>query len=299
MLRSIWEPTNVYYRRILDAPDAETRRQLYLDLLVKPWKSMMDMMDRFGADEDDSLGGARAWSWLLPDQVGEIAAILEKLETANAWQVGENALTEAAARFDRYQERIPFDTITGWLALADPAHSNSFERGYTGAVDWNRPWFIGQFWEPNENNLSRLPGLVAHEMHHLIRLRSFPFGLGTSVADYIVIEGTAEAFAASIFGEDKVGFYITEFDPAQFDTAREMIGQALDATGFDVIRGYIFGDALAEHSGFRPVGGMPTYGGYAVGYQVVRAFMERSGLSIEEITFIPAKEIISNSGFFS
>ncbi len=65
-----------------------------------------------------------------------------------------------------------------------------------------------------------------------------------------------------------------------------------------MIRGYIFGDALAERGGFRPVGGMPTFGGYAVGYQVVRAFLKRSGLSIEEATFLPATEIVSASGFF-
>jgi uncharacterized protein YjaZ len=121
----------------------------------------------------------------------------------------------------------------------------------------------------------------------------------TSVADYIVMEGTAESFAASIFGQDKVGYFITEFDPAELETARRLIGEGLDATGFDVIRGYIFGDALAGRSGFKPVGGMPTYGGYAIGYHAVQAFLERSGLSIEEATFLPAKEIVRGSGFFS
>jgi uncharacterized protein YjaZ len=190
--------------------------------------------------------------------------------------------------------------VTGWLVLADPARSNPLERGYTGATDWFEPRFIGQFWEPNEHNLPRLPGLVAHEMHHLIRLRAFPFDMQrTSVADYIVLEGTAESFAASLFGEQVVGSFITEFDAAEFETARKLIGQGLDATGFDVIRGYIFGDALAERSGFKALGGMPTYGGYAIGYQVVQAFLKRSGRSIEETTFLPAAEIVAGSGFFA
>lgn len=305
-MKTHFEPTNEYYHRILEEPDAAVRMALYLDLLVKPWKSMMDMMGRFGADLKDPLGGARAWAWLLPDQTEPMAAILHKLEAADAWNTGRQALAEAAARFDPYQERLPFDAITGWLALGDPACSNPYERGYTGATDWTRPWFIGQFWAPDEANLSRLPGLVAHEMHHLIRNRVFPWGPGVSVADYIVVEGAAESFATALFGEDKLSQFISEFAPADLETARRLIGQNLDATGFDVIRGYIFGDALAERSGsaapggsFRPVGGMPTYGGYAVGYYAVQAYLKRSGKTIEEATFLPAQEIVQASGFFA
>ena len=300
-MKTNWIPTNDYYHRILDAPDATTRHQLYLDLLVEPWKPMMEMMSRqFGSDTDDTLAGARAWAWLLPEQVAEMAALLERMESADAWTIGGQALERAAARFDRWEAQIPFDTVTGWLVLADPTRSNPMERGYTGATDWTQPRFIGQFWEPNEDNLSRLPGLIAHEMHHLIRLRLFPWDMQkTSVADYIVLEGTAESFATSLFGEDKVGYYVTEVDTGELEAARHLIGQNLQATGFNVIRGYIFGDALAERSGFQPVGGMPTYGGYAIGYHVVQAFLRRSGISIEEATFLPAVEIVEGSGFFA
>jgi uncharacterized protein YjaZ len=301
MLKTNWIPTDEYYHRILAAPDPATRRQLYLELFVEPWRPMMQMMRRAaGTEQADPLDGARAWAWLLPDQLDTIATILDKMESAEAWRVGGEALTAAAARFDPLGERIPFDEVTGWLVLADPARSNPFERGYTGATDWLSPRLIGQFWEPNEHNLPRLPGLVAHEMHHLIRLRAFPWDMQrTTVADYIVLEGTAEAFAASLFGEYAVGYFITEFDDAEFETARRLIGAGLRATGFDVIRSYIFGDALAQRSGFTALGGMPTYGGYAIGYHVVQAFLKRSGRTIEEATFLPAEEIVAGSGFFA
>jgi len=301
MIKTNWIPTDEYYHRLLAAPDAATRHQLYLDLFVEPWRPMMQMMSRtISSEQADPLDGARAWAWLLPDQVDTIAAILQKMETAGAWNIGGEALTAAAARFAAFDDRISFDTVTGWLVLADPVRSNQLERGYTGAVDWLSPRFIGQFWEPNDHNLPRLPGLVAHEMHHLIRLRAFPWDMQhTSVADYIVVEGTAESFAASLFGEHAVGYFITEFDAAEFETARRLIGEGLHATGFDVIRSYIFGDALAERSGYKPLGGMPTYGGYAIGYHVVQAFMKRSGRTIEEVTFLPATEIVAGSGFFA
>ncbi len=295
-MNSKWIPTNDYYHRILEAPDPGTRQQLYLELLVQPWQPMMAM---FGTDANDPLAGARAWNWLLPDQVTEIRELLGTLETAEAWTNGREALAEAAGRFTPYQDRIPFDTVEGWLVLADPARSNALERGYTGATDWTAPRLIGQFWQPNEYNLRCLPGLMAHEMHHLIRLQAFPWDMmKLTVADYIVLEGTAESFATAVFGEDVLGYYVTEADETTAATARQLIGANLQATGFNVIRGYIFGDELAEQWGFQPAGGMPTYGGYAVGYHVVQAFLQRSGLTIEEATFLPADEIVAGSGYF-
>ncbi len=292
-------PTNDYYRRLLETPDQDARYQLYLNLFVEPWRQMMSMMPQTeGAAADDALAGARAWAWLLPDQTEKMAELLQKLEDVDAWTAAAAALQQAAAQFAPYAERVPVESITGWLLLGDAAHSNPMEQGYTGATDWFQPRFIGQFWQPDERNLARLPGLVAHEMHHLIRNRLFPWGPQTSVADYIVVEGTAESFATALFGEDKIGLFIEDFDPSQLEAARRLIGEGLNATGFDVIRGYVFGDAMAEKYHFRAVGGMPTHGGYAIGYHVVQAFLKRTGRTIEEATFLPAAQIVAESGFF-
>lgn len=147
-------------------------------------------------------------------------------------------------------------------------------------------------------NISRLPGLVVHEMHHLVRLRVFPWNMNTvTVGDYIILEGTAESFASALFGEDCIGYYVTDFDERELDTARTCIGEGLNETGFDVIRSYIFGDYWAEKMNL-PQFGVPAYGGYAIGYRVVQAYMQRTGHSIEETTFIPSDEIIRESGFF-
>ncbi|HYF61867.1 MAG TPA: DUF2268 domain-containing putative Zn-dependent protease [Herpetosiphonaceae bacterium] len=296
-----WIPTDEFYRRLLAEPDDAARRQLYLDLLVEPWRPMMQMMGRqAGAAPPDPLDGARAWAWLLPDQTARIADLLGRMEAADAWGRGAAALALAAERFAPFAGRIPFDEVTGWLVLADPDRSNPLERGYTGATDWLSPRLIGQFWEPDAANLARLPGLLAHETHHLIRRAVVPWDMRTaSVADYIVLEGTAESFAVALFGEIVLGAYVSEVGPADLEAARRLIGPGLGRTGFDAIRAYVFGDALAERGGFAPLGGMPTYGGYAVGYHVVQAFLARSGRSIEEATFLPAAEIVAGSGFFN
>ena len=300
MMNINWIQTNDYYRELLGETDPAVRQQRYQELFMQPWQQMMAMIGGHSNNgSNDPLAGAKAWKWLLPDQTAEIADLLEKMETADAWTVGHEALIEAAARFEPYADRIPFDTVESWLVLGDATHTNDFERGYTGAMDFTSPRIIGQFWEPNEDNLPRLGGLFAHEMHHLIRLKAFPWDMiNTSVADYIVLEGTAESFAGALFGEDKIGYFIVEYEQEEFETARRLISEGLHKTGFNVIRSYIFGDALAEQSGFEPLGGMPTYGGYTIGYHVVQAYLKRTGKTIEEATFVSADEIVSESGFF-
>jgi uncharacterized protein YjaZ len=44
---------------------------------------------------------------------------------------------------------------------------------------------------------------------------------------------------------------------------------------------------------------MPTYGGYAIGYRVVQAYLKRTGSSVKEATFVPAAEIVAESGYFA
>ena len=64
-----------------------------------------------------------------------------------------------------------------------------------------------------------------------------------------------------------------------------------------MIRGYIFGDTLASSFNLERTG-MPDYGGYAVGYHVVQAFLRRTGQTIQAATFLPAMQIVSESGYF-
>lgn len=295
-----WIPTNNYYREIVSATDMTTREQLYRDKLIAPWKPMMDMMSgSFGADSDDEFGVARRWAWLLPEHLTEIPSQLPLLEDADAWHLGEQALVKAVDRMTPFADQIPnMDTVEGWLILANPEIADPIGRGYTGAIDFMQPRFVVQYDTPNDYNIPRLSGAVVHEFNHLVRLRVFPWDMAnTSVGDYIIHEGIAESFAAELFGEDVVGYYVTDIDDAGLKTAKGLIADNLDTTGFNIIRGYIFGDSLAGDWGFEKIG-MPDYGGYAIGYRVVQAYLKRTGKSATEATFVSAKEIIAESGFF-
>ena len=295
-----WIDTQNIYNTIINTTDQAAKKELYKKQLIKPWQQMMAMVTGHNGatNGEDPFAGAKAWHWLVPDQLKTTPDSLTKLASAQAWHVGKQAMIKATERFAPYADRIPIDCIEGWLILADPETSDPIGRGYTGATDWIQPRFIVQYSEPNDYNLPRLEGCVVHEMHHLIRSKVVPWNfMQATVTDYIVHEGLAESFAAALFGEDVVGYYVTDIDAANLALARTLISDNLTATGFDTLRAFIFGDYWAKKLGFAAVG-MPDFGGYAVGYHVVQAYLQRTNNTIEEATFVPAKEIVTQSGYF-
>ncbi|MDQ2906073.1 MAG: DUF2268 domain-containing protein [Chloroflexota bacterium] len=48
----------------------------------------------------------------------------------------------------------------------------------------------------------------------------------------------------------------------------------------------------------RSEAGVPNFAGYAIGYRIVRRYLQRTGKSVAEATFLPSHEIIAESGFF-
>lgn len=298
-MQTRWIATNEVYHAIIQEQDEERRRRLFEETFLEPFRPWMvqRVLPMLGP-EATLWDGARMWGWLLPEHLTEVPHSLRQLEAAGAWERCAVALQESADRFAPYAEQLTeLPEVAGWLMIADPTQAGVFSRGYTGAQFPGQ--IVAQFYEANDYNLPRIPLLVAHEFHHIVRGTVFPWHniQAVTVAEYIVLEGMAESFATARYGEDLVGYFVTDLDEAQVATAKGMIGAALEATGFDVIRGYIFGD-LPENRFHLPKTGMPPYGGYAVGYHVVQAYLRRTGKSVEEATFVPADEIVRESGYF-
>ena len=288
-----WIETGDIYRQIIAEPDMTAKQQLYRDGFGSMFKAMRESAPYMPAS-DDVLETARTFNFVMPEDLTDTPDALAKLEAADVWTVGKQALREGVTCFAPYADRLTVDEITGWLLLADPAKADPSNRGYTG---FQFPGHIvGIFDTPNDYNLARVPGLVVHELHHIIRLGLFPWTMTQpyGVADYVVLEGMAESFAAQLYGPDVVGYYATDITPEHLETARGLVRDGLSTEGD--IRGYIFGDHLAERSGFQPIG-MPPFGGYAVGYQMVQAYLKRTGKSVEEATFLPADEIVAESQY--
>jgi uncharacterized protein YjaZ len=283
------------YRRLLAEPDAIARERIFRDELVAPYMAVVRV---FGGG--DGMAAFAQWGMTL-DQFGEgrraaTAALVDTLARHEAWSQTAEAIADGEAAFAPYADRIPLDSVVFGLFVADLS-SAPLQRGYTGFG--GLPGYVMTVYsEPNAYNLPRIKGTTVHELHHNLRFTLFPFNpMTTTVGEYIVAEGLAEALSAELYGEDVVGFYVTDFDEAELATARRVIGGALDVAGFNEVRGYVFGDVIAEHMGL-PKAGVPNFAGYAIGYRLVRAYLARTGKSVAEATFAPARQIIAESGFF-
>lgn len=286
--------TETAYRHLLAAPDATTREAIFRKELIEPFAGLVQF---FGGE-----GMAMFAQWgMSPEQYGgeyraRKNAVLEILAAHNVWGRAAQALEKGAAAFARYTERIPLERVVFGLLLADLS-TMPLQRGYSGfgAIPG---WVMTIYDQPDAYNLERVEAATVHELHHTIYGAAFPNRpMIASVGEYMIGEGLAESFAAELYGEDKIGFFVTDFDQTRLEETRQIMKGALDASGFDVVRGYIFGDVIARHMGL-PLAGVPDYAGYAIGYQVVQAYLKRTGKSVAEATFVPAREIIAESRFF-
>lgn len=285
--------TQSAYRRLLNAPDAATREKVFRDELIAPFSGLVQV---FGGG--DGLAMFAQWG-MSPEQFENrthMARILDELAAADAWNKAALAVEHGYAALAPYEDRIALDTIQFGLFVADMSGFPN-QRGYTGFG--GVPGYIMTIYdEPDDYNLARIQGATVHEMHHNVRFTLFPFNMmTTTVGEYMIAEGLAESFTAERYGEDVIGFYVTEFDVSCLEETKHIFGGALDVTGFNEIRGYIFGDSIAAHSG-AVTAGVPDFAGYAIGYRVVQAYLERTGKTVAETTFLPADEIIAGSGFF-
>jgi uncharacterized protein YjaZ len=285
--------TEAAYRRLLAATDEATRGQIFDEELIAPFAGMVQI---FGGD-----GRAAFAQWgMRPEQFANererITATLATLAEHHLWERAAGSLEQGWAAFEPYAQQIGLGKIVFGLYLADLS-GMPLERGYSGFG--GLPGYIMTIYDqPNEHNLARVEACTVHELHHNVRFRLFPFlPMTATVGEYLVAEGLAESFAAERYGADSIGPWVTEFDEAQLEPARAVLGAALEQSGFNLIRSYIFGDTIAKHMGLQPMG-VPDYAGYALGYKVVQAYLRNTGSDVAKATFVPAQEIIAQSEFF-
>lgn len=291
-------------RAILEAAP-EQRLANCRDRLLEPlrptWAPMLGLMPQSaGADADTEARSAARMIGLFNLQAdpAENLAALDRLAAADAQGTLRAALARAARAFTEAGRALPMDKVEGSIVLGDQENRYFMDtvHGYSGSGAI-LGYVIITIW-PNDYTLPRLGPAAVHEFHHNMRLHYAPFTMNISVGEYIVLEGLAESFTAALYRPDLVGPWVTGLSPAEIDLSRGIIGQALDVSGFNNVRPYLFGDPAAASSGYSPVG-LPACAGYAIGYRVVQAYLLRTGRTIIEATFTPAAEIIAESGYFA
>ncbi|NDJ63305.1 MAG: DUF2268 domain-containing protein [Chloroflexi bacterium] len=291
--------THAIYQRLLATEDAAAREARFTDALVTPFTGLVNIMGG-----GDGLTTFKGWG-MSPDQfAGDARAlmtdIIDALAAHDAWTQAAAALDEGWAAFAKYADRIPripVEHIVFALVIAD---MRAFPAGQRYAGFGAIPGYImTSYGESDPASIAHIKGATAHELHHNILASVSPErSMIAAVGNYIVAEGLAESFARERYGDEVVGYYVTAFDEARLDETRALIGGALDISDFGAIRGYIFGDSIAEQFGL-PKQGIPAYAGYAIGYKVVQQYLARTGQTVVEATFVPADQIIAESGFFA
>lgn len=288
-------------RQILAQP-RDKRLESFRHLLVKPlgsmWKALNVPLFPKQPGGYDAIMASRMMAFFDPlEHEEENLEALERLEKVDAWGMARGALEHSAKSFQQARYDVP-EEVNLVLILADQNNRDvmEFSKGYTG-FGGIPGWVIVILW-PNDYTLPRLASAVSHEFNHNVRLRFEPWRNDISLGEYIVMEGLAEMFATELYGEDLAGPWVTSIDKDELEYSTAVIANALNTRGFAEIRSYMFGDPLAHANGYQPVG-LPYAAGYAVGYQVVKAFLKESGKNILEATFTPSQKIIEDSKYFA
>src|SRR4051794_27338556 len=265
-------------RAALEAPE-ERRIARFEQEVMEPlrpfWQPFLAMMPgaKDHADAHPALGAAKAFNFFTPDlDVSAGLQALDRLADAGTWQDSIDAVERAGAALSPEDHGVELANVRFALMLGDPAKLET-QGGYTGFG--GMPGLVMVLAWPTDENLDKLPTAGVHELNHNVRFSFEPFHpVETTVGQYIVAEGLAEAFAAETCGEDKLGPWATALSSEQLAEVKPRYRESLEIKGFNQIRGYIFGDWAAERSGYVPVG-LPDFAGYAVGYDVVRTYLDR------------------------
>ena len=166
------------------------------------------------------------------------------------------------------------------------------------AVGGPAPGYIIGSVVPNERSLLLLPVALAHETNHNVRWQFMQWSSRITLADMIVSEGLAETFAATLFGEDKVGKWVSDTTPETLrDVVKPLIRENLTTSDFQTLSAYLYGDEIMALRGGQPIG-MPYCGGYACGYALIRHYLKKTGASIYDATVTPTAEIIRQTEDF-
>lgn len=286
---------------------ADRREALYREQVMEPlrplWEHIMSFMPApesqgAGEEDDPALAAARLIGLYGPDSdADEGLAALSKLEKRGSLTDCILAQGSAIEALEPQEHGVDFEGVRFVLALADPRTPDLLERhaGYMGGASFS-DWILVYVW-PTDYNLPRLPAISVHELHHKVRLAFEPWDEGTTVGQYLVLEGLAEAFAAERFGEELLGPWTKALSENELESARPVMRDALEVAGFNEIRGYIFGDWAAPQFGYEPRG-LPDFVGYSMGYRVVREYLRQMGRSAVEATYVPWREIVEGARYF-
>lgn len=289
------------YRKMVLSTN-EQRENIYRYELMNPfefkWKCIgmplkAEQDGGYDVVSASSMGGGYHPSQITEERLCDI----DKISDNSFWSACENSIRNTLEGFQQHGITLQVQNYIFTVMLNDPNNSMSAMTGdYCG--DGGIPGYIIGTIIPNELSLKMLPVALAHETNHNVRWQLMQWNPNITLADMIVSEGLAENFAATMFGEDKIGMWVKN---TSADALRNIIKPAIKGNlyenDFNKLSAYLYGDEIMAMRGGTPIG-MPYCAGYACGYQLIQYYLKKTGQNIYQATIASTGEILKETEDF-
>ncbi|MGL4373233.1 MAG: DUF2268 domain-containing protein [Turicibacter sp.] len=289
------------YKKIMSAP-IEKKEDIYRYEMMKPfefkWKCINVPIKAKQRGGYDVVMASEMLGFLSPREIDESQKEnINKLSDNKIWTICKETIKKSINVFEEEGYELNVSDYKFSILLANPQSPYTIlNDGYCG--DGGIPGYIFLSLLPNDYTLSRLPVALAHEVNHNIRFQFIKWSNNITLEEMMINEGLAENFATWMFGEDKVGPWVSKTDIKTLNEyIKPIIQGGLQATGFENITAYLYGDEMAQMQGYFPVG-LPYCAGYACGYHMIKYYLEKTGKTITEATLLPYDEIIAGTKGF-
>ena len=289
------------YRKMMTV-SKEEKENIYRYELMKPFEFKWNCIGISLKSETEGgydvvsaagMGGAYAPSQIINERLLEI----EQISNNSFWNACEDSIRNTLEGFEEHGITLPTLDYVFTVILNDPQNPMSAMTGdYCG--DGGIPGYIIGTIIPNEKSLQMLPVALAHEANHNVRWQFMQWNPSITLADMIVSEGLAENFAASMFGEDKIGKWVAQTSLETVEAIiKPMVKENLTEADFNKLSSFLYGDKIMSIRGSAPVG-MPYCGGYACGYALIQHYLKKTGKSIYEATITTTADILKETEDF-
>ncbi|WP_244834998.1 DUF2268 domain-containing protein [Clostridium sp. BJN0001] len=289
------------YKKMISAKP-EDRDNIYRYELMKPFEFKWTCIgvpikaDQLGGNDvvmASTMGGGFAPNRINNERISDV----EKISDESFWKNCNESITKTLEGFENNGISLPVKDYIFTVLLNDPLNQMSKMTGdYCG--DGGIPGYIIGTIIPNEKSLEMLPVALAHEANHNVRWQFIKWSNEITLGDMIVSEGLAENFAAFMFGEDKIGMWVTNTTE---ETLRKVIKPAIkeniNINDFNKISSFLYGDEIMAMRGALPIG-MPYCSGYACGYYLIKHYLKKTGKTIFEATITPTDDILKETEDF-
>lgn len=222
---------------------------------------------------------------------------IQLIKNQDFWDECQKSIIKSFYQFTSKGIQLPVEKYLYTVLLADPdSVYTKLSDGYSG--DGGIPGYIFASILPNKFTLNRLPGAIAHECNHNVRFQFVKWRNDITLAEMMIAEGLAENFAVSIYGIENLGPWVSKVTQDELNNyIKPIIKGGLDVQGLENITAYLYGDEIAKHQGYIPVG-LPFCAGYACGYYMVKYYLEKTKEDIVDATIKSSEEILEKIGEF-